>query len=163
MDYVFRQVISSDLESLLEIFNHYIETSYAAFYENKVDESFIINLKKMTVNYPFYVIETSLKQVVGFGLIHRYHPSTVFNSVAELTYFILPIHVHQGLGTKLLNILISDAKKMGIDTLLAVISSLNQKSIDFHTKNGFVECGRFMKVGRKFDQVFDLVWMQKFL
>jgi len=35
------------------------------------------------------------------------------------------------------------------------------KLIEFHLKNGFRECGRFMKVGRKFGEDFDVVWMQK--
>jgi phosphinothricin acetyltransferase len=117
----------------------------------------------MTSGYPFYVIETPEKQVVGFGLIHRYHPAKTFNRVAELSYFISPSHTRKGLGTKLLSLLIDKAAGMGIDTLLASISSLNQLSVDFHKKNGFVECGRFICVGRKFGHDFDMIWMQKHL
>jgi L-amino acid N-acyltransferase YncA len=28
-------------------------------------------------------------------------------------------------------------------------------------KNGFRECGRFLKIGRKFGEDFDAVWLQK--
>jgi L-amino acid N-acyltransferase YncA len=47
-----------------------------------------------------------------------------------------------------------------VDTILASISSRNDGSIRFHKKNGFRECGRFRRVGRKFGQDFDIVWMQ---
>jgi len=49
----------------------------------------------------------------------------------------------------------------GIDLLVASISSMNEASIAFHRKNGFRECGRFERAGRKNDQDFDIVWMQR--
>lgn len=55
------------------------------------------------------------------------------------------------------------AQRMGADTLLACISSLNLASIRFHQKQGFKECGRLARIGRKFEQDFDVVWMQKHL
>jgi L-amino acid N-acyltransferase YncA len=69
----------------------------------------------------------------------------------------------KGIGTKLLSLLEIEGMKKGITNILANISSLNSRSIDFHKKNGFVECGRFKNVGRKKEQLFDTVWMQKML
>ena len=57
----------------------------------------------------------------------------------------------------------AEAGVKGIDSLLAAISSHNQASINFHLQNGFKECGRFLRVGRKFGQDFDVVWMQRLL
>jgi phosphinothricin acetyltransferase len=48
-----------------------------------------------------------------------------------------------------------------VETILASISSRNEGSLRFHRKHGFRECGCFEGVGRKFDQDFDVVWMQK--
>jgi len=56
---------------------------------------------------------------------------------------------------------INEAKSLGIDHILASISSLNQKSMDFHLKNGFKECGRFPGIGEKFGNTFDMIWMQR--
>ena len=50
---------------------------------------------------------------------------------------------------------------MGVDNLLANISSLNPPSLEFHRKHGFRECGRFEKILTKFGQDLDIVWMQK--
>jgi L-amino acid N-acyltransferase YncA len=87
----------------------------------------------------------------------------VFNHTAELGYFIKPDYTVRGLGTLLLAQLIQDAKKMNIRVLLASISSLNEKSIEFHKKHGFFESGRFKGIGQKRGQIFDLVWMQNFI
>jgi len=67
------------------------------------------------------------------------------------------------LGRKIINELISTGKKHGITNYLAQISSKNKQSLNFHKKHGFVEVGKFKDVGTKFDQNFDIVWMQKIL
>ncbi|MEJ1730175.1 GNAT family N-acetyltransferase, partial [Escherichia coli] len=74
-----------------------------------------------------------------------------------------PQHTGKGLGTKALKRLEEDALKVGIKTILANISSMNSRSIDFHKKNGFVECGRFQKIITKMGTPFDIIWMQKTL
>ncbi len=59
--------------------------------------------------------------------------------------------------------LIEGARKLGVDNLVASISSLNEESLGFHRKCGFVECGRFRNVGRKHGRTFDVIWMQRVL
>ena len=64
------------------------------------------------------------------------------------------------IGSQLLEALLEAGRRMGVDTLLAHISSLNEGSIRFHLRRGFTECDRFRRVGRKRGQDFDMVWMQ---
>lgn len=45
--------------------------------------------------------------------------------------------------------LINDARKADVDTLLVHISLLNEGGIVFHKRYGFTECGRFKRIGRK--------------
>lgn len=101
------------------------------------------------------------KKVIGFALLKTHNPIPVFDRTAELACFILPEYVNKGFGTLLLELLLADAKGMGIDTVLAGISSLNDESLRFHRRKGFAECGRFKKIGRKNGKDFDVVWMQK--
>ena len=102
-------------------------------------------------------------KVIGFGMLRTHNPMPTFSQTAEVTYFIHPDHTGKGLGTMLLGSLIKGAIEKGITNILANISSLNLDSIKFHQKNGFIECGRFKKVGMKKGQEFDTVWMQKTL
>ena len=53
------------------------------------------------------------------------------------------------------------AKNKGIRNILASITSKNANSIKFHEKNGFVKCGEFSEIGRKFGNTFDVIWMIK--
>ena len=163
MDYNIRKVQYTDAKDIIAIFNYYIEHSFAAYPEKRLDEKMFFMFREVVKEYPFYVIEAKNSQVIGFGFLHRYNPFETFNRVAEVSYFIHPDHTGKGLGTVLLNKLIEDAKKMHIETLLAHMSSKNEMSIAFHKKNQFRECGRFIKIGKKKEADFDVVWMQRFI
>jgi L-amino acid N-acyltransferase YncA len=95
--------------------------------------------------------------------LKKYHPYPAFDRTAEAGYFILPEFTRSGLGGLLLKTLETEARSVGIDNLLANISSLNPASLSFHAKHGFRECGRFRKILKKFGQDLDIVWMQKAL
>lgn len=163
MEYKIRPVAEKDRTEVTRVFNHFVEHSFAAYPEKKVDSSFFDRMVAVSRGYPFYVIETGDCGIAGFALLHPYHGSPTISRTAEVTYFILPEHTGRGLGGRILDRFTKDARDLGIDNLLASISSLNEGSINFHARNGFVECGRFRRIGRKKGRDFDIVWMQKFL
>ena len=163
MEYCFRPVTEKDRHDVTAVFNYFVENSFAAYPEKAVDTSFFDRMVAVSSGYPFYVIETDDHKVAGFALLHKYHGASTIARTAEVTYFILPEHTGRGLGSRVLTRFIDEARQMGIDTLLASISSLNEGSINFHARHGFVECGRFRRIGRKNGREFDVVWMQKFI
>lgn len=146
---------------VIDIFNYYIENSFAAFPETRVNYDFYDRFLEMSKGYPAVVVITEAGEVAGFGFLHRYSYASAFKRTAGLTYFILPQHTRKGLGKTILGRLTEQARGMGIDRLLANISSLNQESLQFHRKFGFQECGRFSGIGRKFGKDFDVIWMIK--
>jgi len=163
MDYSMSPISNEDRESIMDIFNHYIENSYAAYPETKLPYAAFDMFLKMSQGYPTAIVKDKNGRVIGFGMLRSHNPMATFAKTAEITYFILPDHTGKGIGSKLLNLLEEEGMKKGITNILANISSLNPRSIAFHKKNGFIECGRFKSVGRKKGQLFDTVWMQKML
>ena len=163
MAYSYRPVETADGPAIIDIFNYFVANSFAAYAETAVGSAFFDRFRAACAGYPFEVITTSAGEVIGFGCLHPFHIADTFRQTAELTYFILPEHTGSGLGTNMLNRFMDKAREMGIVTLLASISSENRQSIQFHKKHGFIECGRFKRVGLKQGTEFDMVWMQKFL
>ena len=152
----------ADRKEVIDIFNHYIETSFAAFPDQPFPyESFELILSKCK-GFP-NVAARNEQGMVGFGLLHAYNPFPVFSGTAEITYFIKPEWTGKEIGTMMLDYLCQKAKEKGIVTILASISSLNEQSLRFHQSRGFHECGCFRTVGRKKNVSFDIVYMQKFL
>lgn len=165
MIYEFKKISEEHRKPIIDIFNFFIEKGFAAYPEEKVPYEFFDMILKITQGYPAIVIVNgdSPDQIIGFAFMRAYHPMKAFKRAAEVSYFLLPEFTRQGIGKKIMEFLVREAKKINVDTLLADISSLNEESIRFHEKMGFSHCGCFRRVGRKFDKDFDVVWMQKLL
>ena len=148
-------------KEVMDIFNYYIENSYAAYPERSLPVEFFERFLEMSRLYPAIVAEDEDGVILGFGMLRPYNPMPVFARTAEITYFIKPEATSRGIGKMMLDYLIEEGKKKGVATILAGISSLNPGSIHFHARNGFTECGRLKSVGKKKDQLFDVVYMQR--
>jgi len=153
----------SDCKEVMEIFNYYIENTFAAYPEQRLPDEFFETLLILSHGYPTVAAKTEEGVVIGFGLLRPYNPLPAFFKTAEITYFLKPGFAGQGIGKAILDYLLDTGKKLGINAVLANVSSLNEESIRFHIKNGFSECGRFREIGRKKGQVFDVLYFQKLL
>lgn len=163
MAYSLEPLDQSHHQAVVEILNHYIRHGMAAYAEEEIDQEGLAKLLAMLQGYPSLVAKDQEGLVTGFGFLRPIHHLPTFRRAAEITTFLRPGHTGQGLGVLLLESLEQGARGMGIDTLLASINSHNQGSQRFTRRHGFVEAGRFVRVGRKHGQDFDVVWMQKML
>jgi phosphinothricin acetyltransferase len=163
MDYSLEPMSARHRQPVMDILNYYIENSHAAYPEKPLDYHFFDRLLEMTRAYPALVVKSKARQIVGFGFLRPCHFAETLRRTAEVTCFIRPEHTRRGLGTTVLDLLCQKALEMGLDSILASVSSRNEKSLTFHLKHGFKICGRFHKVGRKFGADFDMVWLQKWL
>ena len=163
MQYTIRPMQLDDRDSVLAIFNHYIEHSFAAYREERVDDSFYDIFLSAASDYPSGVIRDEQGTPVGFSLLTPHKKIKEFSHVADLTIFLHPDYLGRGIGDTLLQKMEEEAVGLGITNILASISSLNPPSLRFHERHGFSECGRFRKVGKKCGQEFDVIWMQKML
>jgi len=160
---LFSPITPDDRKEIIDLFNYYIENSFAAYPEQPVPYGFFDLFLEATRNYPSVVARDLDGKLAGFGMLRSYNPMAAFARTAEISYFLRPDWTDRGLGTRILQQLETEGKARGIATILAGISSKNEGSIRFHKKNGFEECGRFRDVGRKNGVLFDTVWMQKFV
>jgi phosphinothricin acetyltransferase len=153
-----RPVSTADRDAIIEIFNHYVTTGFAAYPDKPVPQAFFETLREGA--YAFPVIESE-EELVGFGILRPFLPFTTFARTATVTTFVSPTYRHQKYGSIILRAMTDAAAGRRIVTLLANISSKNTESLKFHAKHGFFECGRMLRVGSKFNELFDIVWMQK--
>lgn len=157
-DIEIRQASDNDLEAITQVMNYFIIHSFAAYAEKEVPVEF---MKKFIHTARVSLVLTIENQVIGYATINPYKELENFNHTGVLTYFILPQYTRLGLGTRLFTQLISKAKEMGITNLIANISGKNQQSLQFHQKHGFTQCGCFKNMGKKFGELFDIIWVQK--
>jgi phosphinothricin acetyltransferase len=159
--YSLEPMMSTHRNPVIDIFNYHIKNGFEAYRELPVGYDYFDYLMEKLRKYPALVAKTNSGDVVGFGYLRPYSLHDAFKKTAQITYFILPEHRRKGLGRAILEELIRQAQDLGVDNLLAHISSLNEGSLEFHLKNGFQECGRFMGIGKKFGKNFDVICVQR--
>jgi L-amino acid N-acyltransferase YncA len=147
--------------AVIDLFNYYVQNSFAAYPDSKVGYEFFDTLLNMCREHGALVAETAAGEAVGFALLKSFHPAATFKHTAEVSYFILPAHTRKGLGKLLLDRIIGIAKSLEISCLVASVSSRNEESLGFHKKWGFNECGHLRDVGVKFGHDFGVVWFQR--
>jgi phosphinothricin acetyltransferase len=165
MNIRFDRMAEGDREAVIDLFNYYIENSFAAYLEKKVPYGLFDQFLKLTEGYPAFTMRDgeSEDRVVGFAFLRPYLPLGAFQRAAEITCFLEPGYTGRGIGSRILERIAGEARRKGIDTILANVCSLNESSLRFHERRGFAECGRFRRVAKKKGRDLDAVWMQLIL
>jgi len=153
-------MLPDDCEPVIDIYNYYIENSFAAYAEKRVPYEFFDPFLGAHAGYPSLTARDGNGRIVGFGRLRPYNQNPAFSRTCEVSYFVAPGFTGKGVGKMLLNRLVAEGGSMGITNILAGISSLNEGSLRFHLRNGFRECGRFQGIGRKNGLTFDVIYCQ---
>jgi phosphinothricin acetyltransferase len=153
-----REMQESDKEAVMRIFNHYAATGFAAYPDGPLPPQFFALLREGALSA---IVVGDDGDIAGFGLLKPFLPFPVFRKTGMLTYFLAPEAVGKGLGSRLLERLVHDARKTGMTILVANMSSKNEASIRFHKHHGFSEAGNLAGVGEKFGEPFGVLWMQR--
>jgi Sortase and related acyltransferases len=162
MNVSFEKMDAKHQKGIMDIFNHYIESGTSAFPSKALPEQFYAMLLKKSEGYPAYaLIDHDNNVISGFCQLSSFNPFPTFAKTACLTYFIAPDYTGKGLGSECLQKLEDEAKLIGVEHLIAEISSENQGSISFHAKHGFALAGELHDIGEKFDRKFGIVYMVK--
>lgn len=161
MNLVFETFNNSHRENVIWILNYYIQETTSAYREHPVGLDFFDTFFQAPDNYCGFAVKDESGALAGFCLLESYMPISTFSQVAETMYFIHPDFTGRGIGTAMLERLEQEARERGVTKLLVDISSENKKSINFHKKQGFSECGKLSNIGEKFGRHFGLVLMMK--
>ena len=105
--------------------------------------------------YPVYLCLEDGKPV-GYGYLTAYRPGReAVKHVAEISYY-LDFSAHgRHIGSRLVAALEQQAKKQGIEVLIAILVGSNRPSIGLLKKNGYVEWGRLPQIVHFDDQHTD--------
>lgn len=153
-----RTMQESDCDAVMRIFNHYATTGFAAYPDSPLPPQFFSLLREGALSAVVLDVDGV---IAGFGLLKPFLPFPVFRKTGMLTYFIAPEATGKGFGTRLLERFFEDARRIGLKTLVANMSSMNEPGIRFHKRHGFREAGNLSGVGEKFGKPFDVLWMQR--
>nr|WP_315163783.1 GNAT family N-acetyltransferase [uncultured Flavobacterium sp.] len=164
MEIKLRSYKTEDTQDILVIINYNILNSTALYDYNirSYDQQKEILEDKIKKGFPVIVAEYEGK-VVGFGMYSEFRFREAYKYTVEHSVYVDKEYHGKGIGKLLLQELIQLTKKQNLHTMIAVIDSENQSSVEFHEKYGFKTVGIIKESGFKFDRWLHSVFMQLIL
>lgn len=159
-----RPYTQEDAAAILEIINYTILNSTALYDYNvrSLKDQIAIFDEKMAKGFPI-IVATENNILVGFGYYSEFRFREAYKFTVEHSVYAHQNHIGKGIGKLILEALIQLAKEQKLHTMIGVIDSENQTSIDFHKKFGFEIVGTIKESGYKFDRWLHSVFVQKII
>jgi len=159
----FIEMQEKDMDTVLDIYNYYIENSTATFHIKKLKKE---NLKEFIfINHPKYksFIIKYRAEVCGYCLLTQHKKREAYDRTADITIYLKHGFTGMGIGVKAAAFLEDTAKLSGIKVLIASIAGDNKRSIKLFKKMKYFKCAHYGKIGEKFGRILDVVDYEKIL
>ncbi len=153
-----RLVQESDAASIAEIYRPYVENTTISFeyIPPSVDEM-LQRIRTISTDFPWLVCLKN-DQVIGYANASTHRHRTAYQwSIESSIYFSEANHL-KGVASITYEVLFSILQLQGFYTLLAGVTTPNDKSVGFHKAMGFKEIGTFKNIGFKFGKWHDTQW-----
>jgi L-amino acid N-acyltransferase YncA len=159
-----RSATVADATMIATIYAHHVRNGTATFDTiPPTDADWSAKIGPMAeAGHPFLVAEAD-GQVVGYAYATPFRDRAAYAHTCENSIYIAHGAVGRGIGTALLEALITSAVDRGFREMIAVIGGGEPASIALHTRCGFAYAGRMRNVGQKFGRLLDTVYMQRTL
>ncbi len=153
-----RLVQPSDAPELLKIYAPIVlETATSFETEVPTISTFVDRINTYSSKSPWLVAEVD-GRITGYayGTSHRSRQAYQWNQ--EVTVYVHPDFKRQGIARQLYTKLLELLKFMGFRKAIAVITTPNDASIQFHSSMGFKHIGEMKNVGFKLGQWHSTSW-----
>ncbi|MBM7694614.1 phosphinothricin acetyltransferase [Peribacillus deserti] len=158
-----RKALEKDLPDLLEIYNEAILNTTATF--DLVEQTLEERKKwfeKYGGEYPLLVADFD-GEAAGYCSLSSFRDKEAYKKTMEISIYVSSKHRGKGIAKKLMEAILSQAKKMGCHVIMAGITAGNDTSVELHEKFGFQYAGCFKEVGFKFGKWQDVLFYQLIL
>jgi L-amino acid N-acyltransferase len=158
-----RPAKASDVDAICEIYNEAIRTTTATF--DTAPRSLERQRQWFESHGPRFPILVAAKNgvVVGWACLTRWSERPAYDITAETSFYVHSEHRGQGIGRRLKQALIDEARRLGFHSLIARVAEGSEASLHLNLSMGFERVGVLRQVGRKFDRLLDVVLLQKML
>jgi L-amino acid N-acyltransferase YncA len=161
----FEKVRDEHVKRICEIYNYYIKNTTVTYhyYEHNEEQMNQILYSKDNRFNSFVIIDDNTEEIMGYCMISKFKNREAFDRCGEVVLYLDSRYLNRGIGKLVLDFLEDEARKQNFHTLIASISSENERSIRLFESKGYFKCAHFKEVGFKFDRVLDLFYYEKFL
>ncbi|OIK02113.1 GNAT family N-acetyltransferase [Streptomyces monashensis] len=160
---VVRPATSADLQAVADIYAYYVRHTVATFEETPPTVAdWQDRLDGLTGRRLPFLVATSDGAITGFALAAPWRPKPAYRSTVEDTVYLAPDAVGRGMGTALLDAVVTGSARAGMRQMIAVIADTgNDASRALHRRFGFADAGHLVRVGHKHGRWVDTFLMQR--
>jgi len=158
-----RHASIADGAGINRIGNHYINTTPVNFKTDPLsleERETWINSFSLSGPYQLFVAEED-DSILGYASSAQFHERAAYDTSVATAIYLDPSACKKGLGTQLYTHLFLALAKEDLNRAFAGITIPNPASEALHLKFGFKKVGTFTEAGRKYDQYWDVLWMEK--
>ncbi|MDR3406603.1 MAG: GNAT family N-acetyltransferase [Chthoniobacter sp.] len=160
---IIRRAELADAPAIADIYNEAILTTTATFdTEPKSVAERTQWLQSHDERHPVLVAEVD-GRVVGWASLTRWSERSAYDDTAETSFYVHSVHRGRGIGRRLKEAIIAEARRLGFHTLIARVAEGSNESVHLNERAGFVHVGTLREVGRKFGKLLDVHILQKML
>jgi len=161
-----RPAAHSDLQWLLEIYNHYILNTPITFSTRPFSlEEFGHWFEEHSDGKRYrLVVAVENKDdghIIGYAGTGRFRPKQAYETTVETTIYCRPECTQRGVGTLLYRALFKLIAGEDIHRVVAGVTLPNPASMALHERFGFRHVGTFTENGRKFGKYWDVAWFER--
>ncbi len=150
----------ADTKDIVEIYNHYIETSIVTFETELVSRDEMgTRMENLYEDYPWIVYERGGK-IEGYAYASPWKARSAYKNSVEISVYIRPGSQGQGIGTSLMRELLDRIEERNLHSVIGGIALPNAGSVALHEKYGFEKVAHFKEVGQKFEKWIDVGYWQ---
>ena len=158
-----RRAEFADAAAIAEIYNEAILTTTATFdTEPKTTEERTQWLQSHDHRHPVLVAVVD-GRVAGWASLTLWSDRVAYRDTAETSFYVHSTQRGRGIGRKLKEAIIEEARLLGYHTLVARVAEGSDESLHLNESAGFVHVGTLKEVGRKFGRLLDVHILQKML
>jgi L-amino acid N-acyltransferase len=156
-----RPATLNDASAIADIYNEAILTTTATFdTEPKTGEERTRWLQSHDERHPILVAELDGK-IVGWASLTPWSDRPAYADTAESSFYVHSTHRGRGIGRKLKQAILDEARRLRFHTLIARITAGSAVSMHLNESTGYVHVGTLKEVGRKFGKLLDVHILQK--
>jgi phosphinothricin acetyltransferase len=158
-----RRAEVADVDAITEIYNEAILTTTATFdIEPKTKEDRLQWFQSRGERFPVLVAVVDGK-VAGWASLNQWSDRRAYDGTAETSFYVKSEFRGRGVGRKLKEATIEEARRLEFHTLIARVAEGSEASLHLNESFGFFHVGTMKEVGRKFGRLLDVHILQKML
>jgi phosphinothricin acetyltransferase len=156
-----RPAAAGDAGAIARIYNHYIQNTVITFEEQIVSAEEIAGRIETVsaASLPWLVVEDA-GRIMGYAYAAKWRARSAYRFSVELTVYLDPDCVGQGLGSQLYSALFAVLKEKGVHSVIGGVAQPNPASAALHEKFGMTKVAHFSEVGFKFGKWVDVGYWQ---